>query len=83
MSATYTPHRWGCAECEYERLRKWAIDNGLIERHTGPASMVDNIIRLTERMEHRIQQQTGQIDALRSRMFQRVGADRIRADDVE
>jgi hypothetical protein len=63
---TYQPHRWGCAECEYERLRKWAIDNKLIDQHVGPAEMVDRIIRLVSRMEQRIITANDTIEKLRS-----------------
>jgi hypothetical protein len=82
MSATYTPHRYGCLECDWERLRKWAIENHLIDTHTGPADMVDNIIKLTNRMEERIQGLNGQIKNMQSMMFQRAGAVN-RNDDVE
>ena len=62
-----TPHRWGCCECEWERLRKWAIENKLIDYHTGPADMVDTILRLVAKMERRIQADANTIEALRAR----------------
>lgn len=70
-STSYTAHTYGCIECDWIRLRKWAIDNRLIDEFTGPANMVDTIINLTARMETRIQQQSGQIEALRDKMSAR------------
>lgn len=42
-------------DCEWDRLRDWAIKNRLIDSQTGPTDMVSTIIRLVTRMEQRIQ----------------------------
>ncbi len=59
-----TPHPWGCCECSWEKLRKWAIDNRIVTRLDGPDHMVSTILRLVARMEDHIQDLNGQIETL-------------------
>jgi hypothetical protein len=42
-------------DCEFDRLRDWAIKNRVIDTQTGPTDMISTIIRLVARMEQRIQ----------------------------
>jgi hypothetical protein len=54
---------WGCCECEWDRLRKWAIDQNIIDHDTGPTDMVSRIIELCENMHHLIKKlRTGSSD---------------------
>lgn len=51
---TLSSQPYGCIECDWERLRKWAIDNNLIAEYDGPKVMVDRIMLLVDRMAERI-----------------------------
>jgi hypothetical protein len=60
------PHRYGCLECEWDRLRKWAIKEQLIDEHDGPAVMVDRILKLFDRMAERIVHAESTIEGLKA-----------------
>jgi len=51
------------ADCEWERLRNWCLDNRLIDRDTGPTDMVSTILRLIKRMDDHIKDLGNQLDA--------------------
>jgi hypothetical protein len=50
-------------DCEWDRLKDWALKNQLINEHTGPTEMVSTIIRLVARMDQRIQELNDKVQA--------------------
>jgi hypothetical protein len=54
----------GCPDCEFERLRNWAIQEGLIDRFVGPTEMTSRIIRLFDAMQRRIHTKDARVEEL-------------------
>lgn len=46
---------YGCLECSWDKLRRWALRNHIISDLDGPEEMANRIMQLTARMEDRIQ----------------------------
>lgn len=44
----------GCPDCEMERLKQWARENGLLGSFAGPKATVDTLLRLVAGMQEHI-----------------------------
>jgi hypothetical protein len=54
---------WGCCECSWEKLHKWALKRGIVSELDGPEEIAQRIMRLPDRMEARIQYLQSLVDA--------------------
>ena len=50
-------------ECSFEKLRNWALKNKVISELDGPEETANRIIRLTVKMEQRINYLQALVDA--------------------
>jgi hypothetical protein len=53
-----------CEECEFDRLKRWAVSSGIVSAKANAAELVTSIIKLTQNMHERISTQTSQLEQL-------------------
>ena len=53
-----------CEECEFDRLKRWAVQTGVVSVKADAAELVSAIIRLTQNMHDRISTQKTQLEQL-------------------